>query len=590
MNDTQNQKELVQKAAVGDKAAFEELYQATSRSVYFTCLGLLKDEQEAQDITQDVYLTAFEQLGSLEDAGKFKAWLYRIAANKSIKHLRKKQPILYGDEQLEDLETEENENFLPEEYALNADKRKLVLEITRKVCTDVQYQTILLYYFNELSVAEIAEIMECQESNVKKRLSIARTKIKEGVLRYEKKSGDKLHSFAVIPFLTTLFTAQMQDMPMPSLPLNFKDAIPKSKFAAKAAKTGGRIMLKSLQVKIVAGIVAAVVAVGGITAAVVLTNQDAVETSAEGQEGNTLAAADAGNTQNTPELATQPTETAEPTEAPHEHAYKEEITKEATCEEDGEKTFTCECGDSYTEVIAATGHVFEYVYNEDATYYADGTETATCKNCDVVDTRIAEGTMLTYTYTDMSATMYAQSSVNVRDLPSADGEKLGALSTNQEVAVSGQCNETGWYRFDYDGQTAYVSNNYLSDSKVEVAQSSSGGSSSTSTSSEPCPYTLNVWTLETTESGLYVCVIYTTASNWNGIRALNLQDTMPRDISTMNSEYSLAYGYHYVSSFEKVGTYAEGTIYKCLRGQHFFSGGECPDFGKENVCRPGTIN
>ena len=591
MNDTQNLKELVQKAAAGDKAAFEELYQATSRSVYFTCLGLLKDEHEAQDITQDVYLAAFEQLGSLEDAGKFKPWLYRVAANKSINYLKKKQPALSDDEQLEDLETEENENFLPEEYALNADKRKLVLEITRKVCTDVQYQTILLYYFDELSVAEIAEIMECQESNVKKRLSIARTKIKEGVLRYEKKSGDKLHSFAVVPFLTALFTAQMEDMPMPSFPLRFLGEVPKSKFAvktAKTAKTGGRIMLKSLQVKIIAGIAAAVVAVGGVTAAVVLSNQDTVQTSAGGQEGNTLAAADAGNNENIPESATQ--QTAEPTEVPHEHSYTEEITTEATCETDGVKTFTCECGDSYTEVITATGHVFEYVYNEDATYYADGTETATCKNCDVVDTRIAEGTMLTYTYTDMSATMYAQSSVNVRDLPSADGEKLGALSTNQEVAVSGQCNETGWYRFEYDGQTAYVSNNYLSDSKVEVAQSSSGGSSSTSTSSEPCPYTLNVWTLETTESGLYVCVIYTTASNWNGIRALNLQDTMPRDISTMNSEYSDAYGYHYVSSFEKIGTYAEGTVYKCSRGQHFFSGGECPGFGKENVCRPGTIN
>ncbi|MCH5343390.1 MAG: sigma-70 family RNA polymerase sigma factor [Acetatifactor sp.] len=566
MNDTQNLKELVHNAAEGDKAAFEELYQTTCRSVYFTCLGILKDEQEAQDITQDVYLTAFEQLGSLEDAGKFRSWLYRIAANKSIKHLRKKQPILSGDEQLEDMETEENENFLPEEYALNADKRKLVLEITRKVCTDVQYQTILLYYFNELSVAEIAEIMECQESNVKKRLSIARTKIKEGVLQYEKKSGDKLHSFAVIPFLTALFTAQVQDMPMPSFPLRFTDAIPKSKLAAKAAKTGGRIMLKSLQVKIIAGIAAAVVAVGGITAA--------------------------GNTENTPELG------AESAEAPHEHVYKEEITKEATCEADGVKTFTCECGDSYTEVIKATGHVFDYVYNEDATYEADGTETATCKNCGVTDTRTAEGTMLTYTYTDMSATMYAQSSVNVRDLPSTDGEKLGALSINQEVSVTGQCDETGWYRFEYNGQTAYVSDNYLSDSKVEVAQAASSGGSSASTSSEPCPYTLHEWTVETTEYGWNVHVTYTTASNWESLRALgyNVPDNNSRlndgNLSQLFAE-GYHYGYHFVSYFEEVGTYAEGTVYKCSRGPHVtITTGQdvgCPDFGKVNVCRPGTV-
>ena len=199
MNDTQDLKEFVQKAAAGDKSAFEELYQATCHSVYFTCLGLLKNEQEAQDITQDVYLTAFEQLGSLEDAGKFKSWLYRIAANKSIKYLRKKQSLLPGDDQLEELETEENENFLPEEYALNADKRKLVLGITRKVCTDVQYQTILLYYFNELSIAEIAETMECLEGTVKNRLSVARKKLKKVSCSMKRKAAT--NSILLGPFL-----------------------------------------------------------------------------------------------------------------------------------------------------------------------------------------------------------------------------------------------------------------------------------------------------------------------------------------------------------------------------------------------------
>ena len=245
MNDTDISKELVQKAAEGDKAAFEELYRLTCRSVYFTCFGFVKDEQEAQDITQEVYLTAFEQLDTLEDEGKFKTWLYRIAANKSINCLKKKKPSLPGDEQLEDMEAEENENFLPEEYALNADKREIVLKIIQETCSDVLYQTILLHYFNEFSIAEIAEIMECPEGTVKYRLSVARAKIKEGVLRYEKKSGDKLYSVAVLPFLTTLFAAQMQGMQIPSFPLSFPGAIPKSTIAASSAKTGGRIALKA---------------------------------------------------------------------------------------------------------------------------------------------------------------------------------------------------------------------------------------------------------------------------------------------------------------------------------------------------------
>lgn len=75
-----------------------------------------------------------------------------------------------------------------------------------------------------------------------------------------------------------------------------------------------------------------------------------------------------------------------------------------------------------------------------------------------------------YTYTDLSKVMYAQQSVNVRDLPSTDGNKLGALSLNQEVTVTGQCNETSWYRIEYNGAAAYVSSQYLGDSVVASVQ------------------------------------------------------------------------------------------------------------------------
>ena len=69
----------------------------------------------------------------------------------------------------------------------------------------------------------------------------------------------------------------------------------------------------------------------------------------------------------------------------------------------------------------------------------------------------------------MNATMYATQTVNIRTLPSTDGEKVGSLSTNQEITITGQCNETNWYRFEYNGQTAYVSNSYVSDTKIGVA-------------------------------------------------------------------------------------------------------------------------
>ena len=74
-----------------------------------------------------------------------------------------------------------------------------------------------------------------------------------------------------------------------------------------------------------------------------------------------------------------------------------------------------------------------------------------------------------YTYSDLSKTMYAKSTVNVRSLPSTSGNRLGSLSKNQEVAVTGQCNETGWYRISYNSAEGFVSNKYLTDEPVAAA-------------------------------------------------------------------------------------------------------------------------
>lgn len=191
--------------------------------------------------------------------------------------------------------------------------------------------------------------------------------------------------------------------------------------------------------------------------------------------------------------APQTQEEQEQEEPPHEHTYTESITTEATCEADGVKTFTCECGDSYTEVITATGHNYEnYVSNNDATYTADGTETATCI-CGLTDTRTAEGSKLEYTYTDLDKTMYAKQTVNVRDLPSTDGNKLGGLSSAQEVKVLGQCNETSWYKIEFDGGVGYVSNNYIVAEKpvVEAVQQQTQQTQQTTQTEYPdCPYEL----------------------------------------------------------------------------------------------------
>lgn len=87
----------------------------------------------------------------------------------------------------------------------------------------------------------------------------------------------------------------------------------------------------------------------------------------------------------------------------------------------------------------------------------------------------------TYTYIDLDKTMWASDVLNVRGEPSAEGERVGQLSYAQEVKVTGQCNETSWYRIEYNnGKVGYVSNAYLVDEKPAET-----GSENPSGSNEP---------------------------------------------------------------------------------------------------------
>lgn len=88
-----------------------------------------------------------------------------------------------------------------------------------------------------------------------------------------------------------------------------------------------------------------------------------------------------------------------------------------------------------------------------------------------------------YTYSELSQTMYAKSAVNVRDLPSTDGKKIGSLKASQEITVTGKCDQTGWYRFELNNTTGYVSGKYIVSEKPAVntvaANNTTAGNSNT---------------------------------------------------------------------------------------------------------------
>lgn len=210
-------KKLIEAMEKGDNKAFEKLYQETSKTVYFICLSLLGNEQDAQDIMQEVYITAFNKVSQLQDKEKFKPWINQIAVNKCKNQLVKNTPMPMDPEDFASMPLEQGEIFLPEEYIIDKEKRKIIMDIMRSCLSDIQYKTVILFYFNGLSVNEIAEIMECNTGTVTNRLCVARGKLKQGILSYEGANDYKLHASAGIPLLASILAAEAVGLQVPNI-------------------------------------------------------------------------------------------------------------------------------------------------------------------------------------------------------------------------------------------------------------------------------------------------------------------------------------------------------------------------------------
>ena len=238
-------KELVLSAKNGNKKAFDKLYKLTSNDVWFTCVSLLKDEENAKDIMQETYITAFLKLDTLKDEEKFCGWLTAIATNKSKNKLKGKVEYQIDDEILI-AETETDELMLPEEYITKAEKRKVLLQIMEDTLSFNQYQTVLMFYFDEMSISEIAQGLEISEGTVKSRLNSSRAKMKTAIEDYENKSGDKLHGVVVVPFFTTIFKEEAKSLAVPNITIKLPNGQTLATSATKGFATGAKSTVSSI--------------------------------------------------------------------------------------------------------------------------------------------------------------------------------------------------------------------------------------------------------------------------------------------------------------------------------------------------------
>lgn len=238
-------KELVLSAKNGNKKAFDKLYELTHNDVWYNCLSLLKDEENAKDIMQETYITAFLKLDTLNDEQKFCGWIISIAVNKCKNKLKGKVEYRIDDEVLI-TEAETDELMLPEEYITKTEKRKVLLQIMEDTLSFNQYQTVLMFYFDEMSISEIAQGLEISEGTVKSRLNSSRAKMKTAIEDYEKRSGDKLHGVVIVPFFTTIFKEEAKNLAVPNITIKLPNGQTLATSATKGFATGAKSTVSSI--------------------------------------------------------------------------------------------------------------------------------------------------------------------------------------------------------------------------------------------------------------------------------------------------------------------------------------------------------
>jgi RNA polymerase sigma factor (sigma-70 family) len=290
---------LIERAMNGDDSVWGEVYEKTRRYVYFIALKFLRNEQDAEDITQDVYIQVIRSVGQLYSADSFYGWLRRIIFSKCTDFTKKKKPVLAEDIELDlDNSPEIDDAFLPDMVLDSAETRRMVMELIDAL-PDVQRQTVLFYYYDEMTVDQIAALMECSAGTVKSRLNYARAKIKEGVKEHERK-GIKLYGIGTLPILSILLQQQAQALELPvSLGTGIAAILGESAAAtgtaasgtaasgtaaAGAIEAGSTATTAALSTKVIAGITAAVIAAGAGVAGLVYMNQSDEPVSVEMSE------------------------------------------------------------------------------------------------------------------------------------------------------------------------------------------------------------------------------------------------------------------------------------------------------------------
>ncbi len=187
-------RDLVRRAQEGDLAAFDELFFRYEKPIRVLLYNILLHDADTKDAHSETFAKAYQHLASFREEAQFSTWLYRIAKNTALNHLRKmkRRPLFSFSKEGEDGEEfHEENNFIDENISSNVTRQIENQELQNKLneslarLSEEHRMVVSLFDVQGMSHAEIAEIMKCTEGTVRSRLFYAHKQLQKFLKDYK---------------------------------------------------------------------------------------------------------------------------------------------------------------------------------------------------------------------------------------------------------------------------------------------------------------------------------------------------------------------------------------------------------------------
>ncbi|HAQ38113.1 MAG TPA: hypothetical protein DCX89_00965 [Saprospirales bacterium] len=157
---------LIEKTLAGDVQAFEQIVRKYQSMIFTIAIRILQHHEEAEEVAQDVFIKAYKSLSGFNKKSKFSTWIYKIAYNTTVSKLRSRKKF-HDTTGLQDFERAGSTDMVAEQEKMEENEiiRKCILRLPEN-----ERIIVTLFYFEDHSIREIAEITGISESNVKVKL------------------------------------------------------------------------------------------------------------------------------------------------------------------------------------------------------------------------------------------------------------------------------------------------------------------------------------------------------------------------------------------------------------------------------------